>query len=333
MKRILFLATGGTIASRQKGSQGLAPQISARELLEYLGELPNKPRICPKDLFYLDSGNIQGAQWQIIAREVAGEISRFDGVVITHGTDTLAYTASMLSFMLQNLDKPVVLTGAQIPIEHPWSDAKENLIMAMEAVEKGVPGVLVAFGRKLIRGCRSVKTSVWGLDAFESVNAPYIGEAEASGLRVHDLGKGGIRGGALALKDGFCPNVFLLKLIPGLNPDICEMLPQMGYRGLVVEAFGAGGTPFMPQDLSLALKILVESGMPVVIRSQCLYGASDLSLYETGLRLLDSGVIPGRDMTGEAAVTKLMWALGQGGGLDQARRAFDVNYAGEVTLG
>lgn len=286
-----------------------------------------------RDLLSLDSSNIQAEEWQLIAREVYGALPYYDGIVITHGTDTMAYTASMLSFMLQNLKKPVVLTGSQVPIDNLLTDARNNLYTAFAAVDTGVPGVTVAFSRKLISGCRAVKVRAAGFDAFESVNAPYLGEVFSNGMRL--LGSIAPEPDSEAptvLLDNVSKDVFLLKLIPGTNPAVFGMLHKMHYRGIVIETFGLGGLHFMRRNLLPALAKLTGSGISVVACSQCLYEASDFSVYEVGRRLLDSGVIPALDMTTEAAVTKLMWALGQTDDPLEIRRIFEHNYAGEIDL-
>lgn len=332
MKKILLLTTGGTIAARS-GQQGLAPDIKCQDILQMLPELQGRFEIDSKDILNLDSSNIQPEEWQYIAEIVWDRIPDYDGIIITHGTDTMAYTASALSYMLQNLRKPVVLTGAQIPIEQMFTDAKRNLQTAFAAVEAGIEGVTIAFDDKIINGCRAVKVRTLGFNAFESISAPYLGEVYADGIHIYGDGKAeGERGEKFCLKKRLCTDVFLLKLIPGTNPEIFDRLLDMKYRGIVIEAFGAGGTHFERRNLIQKLKALVENGISVVACSQCLYEKSDFSLYEVGRKLLDCGVIPGRDMTTEAIVTKLMWALGQTDQPWEVRDIFDRNYAGEVTL-
>ncbi|MBS6763470.1 MAG: asparaginase [Clostridium sp.] len=333
MKKVLLLTTGGTIAARQ-GKQGLTPDIKCGDILDMLPELKQHFLIESKDILNLDSSNIQPEEWQYIARIVAERLPDFDGVIITHGTDTMAYTASALSYMLQNLNKPVVFTGAQIPIEQMFTDAKRNLQTAFAAVDAGIPRVMIAFDDKIINGCRGVKVRTLGFNAFESISAPYLGEVYADGVHLYDkLDISGREGKDFCLKENLCPDVFLLKLIPGTNPDIFDRLLEMKYRGIIIEAFGAGGTHFERRNLVPKLEKLIHSGISVVARSQCLYEKSDFSLYEVGRKLLDCGVIQGRDMTTEAIVTKLMWALGQTEDSSIVREIFNTDYAGEVTLG
>lgn len=332
MKKVLLLTTGGTIAARE-GAQGLAPDIKSGDLLEMLPELGRHFQIQSRDILNLDSSNIQPEEWQYIAKIVAENLPDYDGIIITHGTDTMAYTASALSYMLQNLDKPVVLTGAQVPIERMFTDARRNLQTAFAAVDAGICGVTIAFDDKIINGCRAVKVRTLGFNAFESISAPYLGEIYADGVHLYGTGsQNRVGDGTFCLRSGLCTDVFLLKLIPGTNPDIFDRLLDMKYRGIVVEAFGAGGTHFERRNLIPKLENLVRRGISVVACSQCLYEKSDFSLYEVGQKLLRAGVIPGRDMTTEAIVTKLMWALGQTTDSGMVRRIFDTNYAGEITL-
>ncbi len=329
-KKVLLLATGGTIASRQ-GKEGLEPEPAPPELLTALEELGRYYKITYRSILNLDSSNIQAEEWQLIARSVYEALPVYDGVVITHGTDTMAYTASMLSFMLQNLSQSVVLTGSQLPIGLPLSDARSNLATAFAAVDHGLPGVSIAFHHKIIRGCRAVKVRTMSFDAFESVNSPDRGALFADG--IHVIGKHAPEPkGPFTLCDQLCNDVFLLKLIPGTNPRIFDMLLEMNYRGVVLEAFGAGGLHFIRRDLAAQVKRLVENGVAVVVCSQCLYEKSDFSIYEVGRKILSTGVIEAGDMTTEAAVTKLMWALGRTDSMDGVRRIFATNYAGEITL-
>ena len=330
MKSILLITTGGTIASAQ-GAEGLTPQFSAAELLRYAGGLEAHYKVDALELLNLDSSNIAADEWITIARAIYEALPRYDGVVITHGTDTMAYTASMISFMLRGLKKPVVFTGSQMPIDNPLTDARNNLYTAFAAVEKGIPGVSIAFDRKIIPGCRAVKVRTMGFEAFESVNAGYLAEVYADGLRPN-VPAPKHPDSFVELRDQICRDVFLLKLTPGINPDVLTMLKDMRYRGIVIEAFGAGGMQFVRTNLLEHLRALTEAGVAVVVCSQCLYEASNLGIYEVGQKLLSCGVISARDMTTEAVVTKLMWALGQTDDLRRVSQIFNTNYCGEITL-
>lgn len=328
MKKLLLITTGGTIASTPS-DDGLRPSAKGTGLLELLGPVPYDVSVL--DLLTLDSSNIQPEEWQMIARAIFDKRRQYDGIVVTHGTDTMAYTASMLSFMLQNIDLPVVLTGSQLPIFHPLSDAPDNLRTAFAMAASNVCGVFIAFDRKVLLGCRSVKIRTTDFDAFDSVNLPPVARISSDGLSINTALLPSISG-ASSLQDQVDNRVTLIKLIPGLDPRILEAIAGLGCRGLVLEAFGSGGLAFIRRDLVSALERVVERGISVVVCSQCLYERSDMTTYEVGRRALEKGVIPGADMTTEAAVTKLMWALANTGTSQEVAALFAKSLTGEVTV-
>ena len=327
-KNILLLTTGGTIASKP-GGQGLEPQRS--DVMEReLEQLRTYYRITVRDLICLDSSNITPEEWQLIARHIYEDRAGFDGVVVSHGTDTMAYTASAVTFMLPNIDIPVVFTGSQLPLADMLSDGPENLRTAFAMAASGHPGVFLAFDRKVMLGCRAVKIRASGFSAFESVNARYAAQVTNRGLAV-DTSVLPVPGGPPRLADALSQNVFLLKLTPGLNPAVFDVLAAMGYKGIVIEAFGLGGVNVLHKGLR-GIRRAVEDGISVVVTTQCLYDSSDLRVYQVGNQLLDLGVIQGRDMTTEAAMVKLMWAIGQGLSQEEIARLFARNLRGEITL-
>lgn len=330
MKKILLLTTGGTIASEPTG-EGLAPALNGQRLAAFLGGMTADYKVTIENLYQLDSSNIQPEEWQGMAQAIARAYPSFDGVVLTHGTDTMAYTAAVLSFMLRNIPVPVVLTGSQLPIWHPLTDGIENLRCAFAMASSGRPGVFVAFDRRIILGTRAVKVRTTGFDAFESVNCPYAATVDSNGLNLNEAILPRPQG-AFRLEDRLCDSVILIKLIPGLNPEIFDMLLNMRYRGIVIEAFGAGGLNFVRRDLISQLQKVVEAGIPVVVCSQCLYERSDFTIYQAGQKALESGVLQAFDMTTEAAVTKLMWALGKTGSPEEIKRIFSTCCAGEISF-
>ena len=330
-KKILLLTTGGTIASTETEA-GLAPNITGTGLAAFVGSMLDAFAVTVRDILQLDSSNMQPEEWELIAQTICDTWQGFDGIVITHGTDTMSYTAAALSFLLRGIPIPVVLTGAQLPIAHPLSDATDNLRTAFAMAASGCGGVYLAFDRKVILGTRAVKTHTMNFGAFDSVNAPFAAEVNAHGLTINRAVLPRSTE-AFAMRGGLCRNVFLMKLIPGTDPRIFDALSQMGMRGIVIEAFGAGGLQFIRRDLTKKLEEAAAKGISVVVCSQCLYERSDFSLYEVGRRALMQGVIQTFDMTTEAAVTKLMWALGQTEDPKEVVRFFGENLVGEVSFG
>ena len=327
-KKILLLTTGGTIASLP-GGEGLEPHRSGVMERE-LTLLKSYYEITVQDIMCLDSSNIRPEEWQLIAKTVFESRAGYDGIVISHGTDTMAYTASAVTFMLPNIGIPVVFTGSQLPLADVLSDGPDNLRSAFAMAASGCSGVFLAFDRKIMLGCRAVKVRASGFSAFESINARYAATVSNLGLVV-DHSRLPVPAGKAALRTAISQDVFLLKLTPGLHPSIFEMLAAMGYKGIVIEAFGLGGINVLHKGLR-GIRRVIEDGLSIVVTTQCLYDSSDLQVYQVGKKLLDLGVIQGRDMTTEAAMTKLMWAIGQGLDQDQIQKLFAASLAGEITV-
>lgn len=327
MKKVLMLGTGGTIASEVTPS-GLAPALTSAELLRCVPEISSLCSVTCEELFSIDSTNVTPAHWLTIARAIRARYEEYDGFVIAHGTDTMAYTASAVTFLLPDIDVPVVFTGSQLPLADVLSDGPDNLRTAFAMAASGKPGVFLAFDRKVMLGCRSVKLRATGFNAFESVNARYAATVTGLGLQV-DKSVLPRRRGEAKLYTRISSDVFLLKLTPGLSPKIFDALVDMGYRGIVMEAFGLGGVNILHRGLD-GIRKAVDAGISVVVTTQCLYDSANLGVYQVGSRLLELGVIQGRDMTTEAAMTKLMWAIGQNMAPEEIRAVFARSLAGEI---
>lgn len=329
-KKILIITTGGTLACAG-GKDGLTPELDSRDIFSGMEGVMSYYDVSFLELMSIDSSNMQPEEWQRIARAVYERVQEYAGMVIIHGTDTMAYTASALSFMLKNVPIPVVLTGSQLSILNPIADAVENCRCAVNMAGSGVPGIFIAFNRKVMLGCRASKVRTISFDAFESINYPYVGVVNSNGL---DISSYAIKKpeGKCVLKERLCTRVFLLKLLPGTNPDIFETLYQMGYRGLAIEAFGIGGLHFERRNLAEAMGAVIRKGMTVVVGTQCPYDGSNLSIYQTGRVILKEGALEAHDMTSEALVTKLMWVLGQTDSQREIEKMFSTNLAGEVNL-
>ena len=328
-KRLLLLTTGGTIASEASDS-GLVPRESGQSLVQRLEKLPYD--IDVKDILQLDSSNIQPEEWQLIATEIYDNMDKYDGIVLSHGTDTMSYTASMLSFMIQNVKIPVVLTGSQVPINVVLSDAPDNLRLAFVAAATCEPAIYLAFDRKVMLGCRTVKVRTINFDAFESVNLPPIATVTSDGLVFNKTISLPKRNKNCQLKTNLETQVSLVKLFPGFDPNLLFAMVDAGCKGIVIEAYGLGGMNYIRRNLVAAIGKLIERGIPVITSSQCLYERSDLTRYEVGRLALLEGAISAHDMTSESAITKLMWGLGQGMDVHQIARLFETDLVGEVTL-
>jgi L-asparaginase len=327
-KKILLLTTGGTIASIP-GGDGLAPR-DAGVFQREMDQLRTYYDITVRELMTLDSSNIRPAEWQIIAEGIFNNRHGFDGMVVSHGTDTMGYTASAVTFMLPDMDIPVVFTGSQLPLMDVLSDGPDNLRTAFAMAASGCPGIFLAFDRKIMLGCRAVKVRASGFSAFESINARYTALVSNAGLSIDRSMLPRISGSPRLCKE-ISDKVFLLRLTPGLDPKIFDALADMGYKGIVIEAFGLGGVNILGEGLD-AIRRILDRGINVVVTTQCLYDSSNLGVYQVGVKLMQLGVIQGRDMTSEAAMTKLMWAIGQGYDNAQIARLFETNLAGEITV-
>lgn len=285
----------------------------------------------------IDSSNASPELWIKLAEEIYANYERFDGFVILHGTDTMSYSASALSFMLENLSKPVVFTGSQIPIGVLRTDGRENLITAIEiaaAKEKGrpiVPEVCLYFQNRLFRANRTKKLSAEALNAFVSYNFPPLAEVGVSiQYDRHAIMKPGRKPFAINTRLG--REVIIIRIFPGLTENIFRsMLATEGVRAVVLETYGSGNAPTSDWFIK-AIKDAIKRGVFVINVTQCASGSVNMDIYETGRRLQQAGVISGHDITAEAAVTKMMHLLGQGLQRNKFLRCLRQSLRGEITV-
>lgn len=307
-KRILLIGTGGTIAS-ELGENGLKPELTSSQLLHYI---PDIDRICHIEcdqLFSLDSTNMQPKHWAQIAAEIRRHYREFDGFVVAHGTDTMAYTAAALSYLIQGSPKPIVLTGAQKPIGFETTDSKQNLRDAFTVAASDLAGVVLTFNGKIILGTRARKTRSKSFEAFSSINYPLVGLVRDGRIVRY------IQPESRAIPqfyDTVNPKVALMKLVPGADCGVAEYLLSRN-DALIIESFGVGGLPnYGAGDYYETIKAGLNAGKTVVMTTQVENEGSDLAIYHVGGRIKrDLPVLEAYDMTTEAVTAKLMWILGQ----------------------
>ena len=332
MKKILLIATGGTIASSES-EDGLTPSIDVKQLLSYIPEIESICHLEGVSVMSVDSTNMNPTLMVKIAEAVQEHYDEYDGFVVSHGTDTMAYTAAALTYMLNNLEKPVVLTGSQIPIEALYTDAKKNLSDAIRFACEDVVGVYVAFDGSIISGTHAMKVKTRSADAFKSINFPVIAEIKLGRITYNQALMYGdhwekIRPevkGPFSVSTKLCPDIFVLKIFPGIGPQIFDLIKDH-YKGVIIESFGIGGIPNVDHDIVSKVHELVEAGLAVVITTQCIYEGIDLDIYEVGQKLARQNVIVAADMTTESLVMKLMWALGNFEQVSDVKKYMETSY-------
>ncbi|HEY5916179.1 MAG TPA: asparaginase [Chryseolinea sp.] len=336
--RILIIYTGGTFGMSYDKDGVLTP-FSFEYILDQLPTLKNLALDITAVSFEtpIDSSNINPEHWQLISSVIFDQYHQHDGFVVLHGTDTMAYTASAISFMLDGLNKPVIFTGAQLPISEPRSDARENLLTALDIASAFdqdapiVPEVCIYFDYELLRGNRSKKVESMQFDAFDSGNYPPLAKA---GVKI-DYNFAVIRTtpkpASLNLRATFETNIAILKLFPGISKNVVSaVVNAVGLKALILETYGSGNAPTLPWLIE-ELRSAIEKGIIVVNVSQCSGGRVVQGRYETSKKLQQIGVISGADMTTEAAVTKLMILIGEYGP-SNAKTMIGLSLAGELTL-
>lgn len=329
---LLLVYCGGTIGMRQDPVTGaLRPHFAPEDMLRAAPMIQKYYNVNAHFVTDMDSTNIQPHHWSEVASVIAREYDNYDGFVVAHGTDTMAYTATALSFALQNLGKPVVITGAQVPSEKLGSDGPENLTHACQvAATLDLAEVAIVFGTRILRGNRSTKISESERNSFIS---PVFSDLGAIRLEPQ-ITYPNIRrrsGAPLKLKNGFEGNVAAIQIVPGLQPSAVNAVIDSGIHGLILESFGPGNVPNQENSLLPCIQRAKEKSVTVVISTQCIYGTTRMYMYEVGQRAFEMGVLPSRDMTPEAAYVKLKWVLAQTRDNKEIAELFLSDIAGEVT--
>ena len=312
MKKVLMLGTGGTIAC-VPSADGLVPALDGPAMIRVVPELEEVCAIETKQILNLDSSNLAPEHWRSIAEAVAANYTSYDGFVITHGTDTMAYTAAALSQMLCNCQKPVVLTGAQLPIQAEGSDAPNNIYHAFLAATSPLKGVALVFGDLVIHGAHAKKLYTQDFNGFASINREPLATISHNHLfwQKGALQGGGYGEGEFSINTQLEIKIAVVKIIPGATPDILDYYVAKGYKGLIIEGFGAGGVPNGDNNWLPKLEQVLQQGIRVVCATQCLYDGVHLNTYPMGILAERLGAQSAGIDTLETSVVKLMQELAQ----------------------
>ncbi|GAB5408643.1 MAG: asparaginase [Balneolaceae bacterium] len=330
MKKILLIQTGGTIAMSAKGEGvELDPETWSGTLMDRVPELQELAELDTYPLFFEDSSDLNSGHWENLAKCIDSNYEAYDGFVILHGTDTMAYTASALSFALINLSKPVILTGSQVPLSSIRSDARRNLINSVEMATTDLQEVAICFNDHVYRGNRSTKLSIGDFDAFGSPNFPKIAEI---GLNIEFNVETKKKLASFDVQPKFDNSLLVLTVFPSLKTEFLMKLDLTKLKAIIVRSFGSGNFPMKGEfNLLPFLNKCSENNVIVVFVSQADYDAVNLSKYPAGRKALEAGAISGADMTLEAALTKMMWLQGNYEDQEIIKKLYQKELTGELT--
>lgn len=329
MKKICMMHAGGTIAMIKNAAGVLEPAVPGDHILDYVPGIKALAEIDHVFLFQLDSSDVNPRHWQMIAAAISERYDQYDGFVILHGTDTMAYTATALSFMLGHIGKPVILTGSQLPISEITSDGQGNLLHAIQVACSDLSEVAIMFGHYLLRGNRAKKMHEFNLNSFISPNCWPLAELGVE-LRLadHCLYR---RKQTLTLQPDLVNEVVVIKIFPGITNELVLGMVPPRTKGVVIEAYGSGNIPLGKEGIQEAIENIIGQDIVVVITTQCFYGRVEYERYQGGYFAKSHGALSAQDMTTEAAVIKLMWVLAQTKDFEKIKKLYHTNLVGELT--
>lgn len=330
MKKILIIHTGGTFGMMpMEPSNTLAPGDIHEQIVTYVPEISQIAKIDITIPYNIDSSNITPFHWKKLVDILIKNQNKYDGFVIIHGTDTMAYTASALSFMLKGFNKPVILTGAQRPLAEIRTDARTNLVNSIEIATQDIQEIAVFFGYYLFRGNRCTKVSVSRYDAFDSPNFPPLAEV---GIDIKFNKVDPVPSSSMEIFTDFSNKIQIVHLFPGLDSDYLEYVcshPES--RAILIRAYGAGNVPILDNSIIPAIRKAINAGKIVAVGTQAIHGKVTLDLYDCGEKILEEGAISCYDMTLEASITKMMYLLGKYNDNEVVKQKFTENLVGELS--
>ena len=329
-KKVLLIHTGGTIGMAKDENSGILRTDALYDsITRFIPELSEIADIDVEIPYMIDSSELTEGHLRKIIRVIKKNVDKYSGFVISHGTDTLAYTASALSYMLMNLNFPVILTGAQKPLSEIRSDARSNLINAVELSTMNIKEVAILFDDKLMRGNRTIKSHINHFDAFSSPNYPLLAK---TGINIEVYRKNILKhDGLFHIFEGFDNSVAVMKIFPGFSHECFD--PGDKTRAVIIIGYGAGTLPVHNSGIAEKVKKWISEEKLVVLMSETKAGKLDPAIYESGKKLLEMGVVDSGDMTFEAAITKIMFLLGQYNDISIIKKNFKNSLAGEISQG